>query len=224
MSNNVAFQITTKKDIFEGNVATDVATKKNKTTNSNVVTIYEDSDKANYEDTESDKSDVKELSIKDIQKAYQEMYDNFIKVCDVNKSLKDKLFKLVDENEELKDLVFNLKSLMKEKDEKVQELTAKLDSTKKNLRMLNSRTTKLDHILNIGQSMNNQNGIGFSDVIDSVATKSKTVFVKAIPTPINPLMSGKIVRPPMLEVKVKRFVPICHFCNMPGHIHPKYFV
>ena len=30
------------------------------------------------------------------------MYDNWIKVCNVNKSLKDKLFELVDENAELK--------------------------------------------------------------------------------------------------------------------------
>ena len=77
------------------------------------------------------------------------MYDNWIKVCNVNKLLKDKIFELVDENEELKGIVFNLKSLVKEKDEKVQELNAELDNTKKNLRMLNFGTTKLEQILNM---------------------------------------------------------------------------
>ena len=87
------------------------------------------------------------------------MYDNWIKVCNVNKSLKDTLFEFADENKELKDVVFNLKSILKtKKDEKVYEITAELESTKKNLRMLNSGTTKLDQILNMGQSMNNRNG------------------------------------------------------------------
>ena len=43
------------------------------------------------------------------------MYDNWIKVCNVNKSLKDKNFEFADENEELKGVVFNLKSIVKEK-------------------------------------------------------------------------------------------------------------
>ena len=89
--------------------------------------------------------------------------------------------------------------------------------------MLNSGITKLDQILNMGQSMSNQNGLSYTIIADFVTTTSKTVFVKDAPTPANHLVSGKNLRPPVLEVKIKRFVPICHFCNMPGHIHPKYF-
>ena len=77
------------------------------------------------------------------------MYDNWIKVCNVNKSLKDKLFVLVDENAELKSELVNLKNLVKEKDEKVQEITTDLESTKKNPRMLNFGITKLDQILSM---------------------------------------------------------------------------
>ena len=47
------------------------------------------------------------------------MYDHWIKVCNVNKSLKNKIFELVDENEMLKGVVFNLKSIVKQKDKKV---------------------------------------------------------------------------------------------------------
>ena len=129
MSNNVAFQIITKKDTFEGTVASDVATKKKTTTISNVVEVYEDSDPSNYEDSDSDNSNEDEPSSEDIQKAYREMYDNWIKVCNVNKSLKDKLFELANENAELKSASANWKNLLKEKDEKVQEIKAELENT-----------------------------------------------------------------------------------------------
>ena len=114
-SNNVTFQITTKKDTFEGTIATDVVKKKKTTIIFDVVAIYKDSDSTDYEESESDKSYEEEPSTKDIQKAYQEMYDNQIKVCNVNKSLRDKMFKLVDENKELKYVMFNLKNFVKKK-------------------------------------------------------------------------------------------------------------
>ena len=141
----------------------------------------------------------------------------------MNKSLKDKIFELADENEVLKGAVFNLKRIVKEKDENVHEITTELESRKKILRMLNFDTTKLDQILNMGQSMSNQNRLGYTAIADSVATTSKIVFVKATPTITNQLVSSKNVRPPMPEVKVKKFVPICHFCNILGHICPKCF-
>ena len=41
--------------------------------------------------------------------------------------------------------------------------------------------------------MNNQNGLGYTTIADSVAMTSKTVFVKAAPTPANHLVTGKNV-------------------------------
>ena len=69
--------------------------------------------------------------------------------------------------------------------------------------MLNSTTTKLDQILNMGQSMNNKNGIGYSGVIDSVATTSNTVFVKAAPTTVKQPLVSKNAKPTLPDVKVK---------------------
>ena len=103
-------------------------------------------------------------------------------VSNVNKSLKDKNFVTKDENAILKSALVNLKNLVKEKDEKFQEITADLEAIEKNLRMLNSGITKLDQILNMGQSMNNMNRIGYSGVADSIATMSNTLFVKAAST------------------------------------------
>ena len=104
----------------------------------------------------------------------------------------------------LKGVVFNLKSTVKEKDEKVQELTTELKSTKKNLRILNSGTIQLDQILSMGQFVSNRSGLGYTAVADFVATEQKIIFVKATPTPAPPnhSISSKNVRPSVPEGKV----------------------
>ena len=48
--------------------------------------------------------------------------------------------------------------------------------------MLNSGTIKLNQILTIRQSNGNQNGLGYTGVVNAVATISKTMFVKSTPT------------------------------------------
>ena len=70
----------------------------------------------------------------------------------MNKSLKDKICDLVGEKKSLEESVTKHKVFLEEKDERIRELTTEIDSTKRNLRMLNSGTTNLDQILNIGQS------------------------------------------------------------------------
>ena len=47
--------------------------------------------------------------------------------------------------------------------------------------------------------------------------------MKATLTIANPYVSGKNAKPPPPKDKLKKIVPICHFCNMPSHIHPKCF-
>ena len=71
------------------------------------IAIYEDSDPEVCDDSDLDKSNEDEPSTEEIHKAYREMYDNWIKACNVNKSLKDKLFELVDENTKLKSALAN---------------------------------------------------------------------------------------------------------------------
>ena len=118
MINNVAFQITIKKDTLAA-VTTDAATKDVTRTNFEDVADCEEQNFEPCKKSDSNLSDEEVPSIEDIQKAYREMYDNWIKVCNVNKSLKDKLFKLADENAKLKSVSANWKNLLKEKDEKV---------------------------------------------------------------------------------------------------------
>ena len=103
--------------------------------------------------------------------------------------------------------------------------------------MLNSGTTKLDQILIMGQS--NKHGLGYTGTTNIVAITPKTVFVKADVTSdvvttsktvsviatakiVNTLSSDKNFTPSLSRGK-RRFVPICHFCNRPSHIHPKCF-
>ena len=47
------------------------------------------------------------------------MYRNWLKVCNVNKSLKDKIVEIDEENVDLKSALVNLKNLVKEKDKKI---------------------------------------------------------------------------------------------------------
>ena len=124
--------------------------------------------------------------------------------------------------------------------------------------MLNSGTENLDHIQTMGQPIIDQNGIGYTDISNNVATSSKTVckialiievshnsgktvnsltfgvtnnvattseivFVKATAKIEIRHVSGKNSNPLLSEVKTKGFVPICHYCNMPGHIRPRCF-
>ena len=103
--------------------------------------------------------------------------------------------------------------------------------------MLNFDTTKLDQILTMGQS--NKHGLCYTRLTNSVATTPKTVFVTAGVTSdvaatsktvsvtaaaktMNTPSSGKNSTP-LLSRGKRRFVPICHFCNQPGHIRPKCF-
>ena len=72
----MAFQITIKKDTFEGSVTQHIAT----TTATN-------------SESELDDNDGHEPRIEDIE-AYQVMYNNWLKVCKENKSSKEKIVKL----------------------------------------------------------------------------------------------------------------------------------
>ena len=81
VSNYVGFPITTKKLV--NTVTTYVATLKIKATISDDIAICEESDPKVCEDSKSNKSDEEEPRTEDIQEAHQEMYDNWIKVCNV---------------------------------------------------------------------------------------------------------------------------------------------
>ena len=59
------------------------------------------------------------------------MYEKWLKVCEINKSLKNKIVELGDENEMFKGASANWRDLLKLKDEKIQELKVELENTEK---------------------------------------------------------------------------------------------
>ena len=112
-----------------------------------------------------------------------------------------------------------------------------MTNTQKSLKMLNSGSTKLDHILSMGQT--NKQGLRFTETTNTVATRPKTMFLKAsvasdvattsqtvsvttAAKTVNTHFSGKNSTTSLFNGK-KRFVPICHFYNRPGHIQSKCF-
>ena len=96
-----------------------------------------------YKKSDSDLNDEEESSTEDIREVYQKMYEKWLKVCEVNKPLKNKIIEVGDENEMFKGASTNWRDLLKLKDEKIQELKAKLENTQKNLRILNYGTQNL---------------------------------------------------------------------------------
>lgn len=86
---------------------------------------------------------------------------------------------LVKEKDVLKKATINFELLITEKEKKLQESRAKLENTQKNLKMLNSGTNKLDHILSLGKSSDDRHGLRYA----GESTTSKIVFVKESPTP-----------------------------------------
>ena len=112
----------------------------------------------------------------------------------MNKSLKDKICDLVGEKKSLEESMAKYKVFLEEKDERILELTTEIDNTKRNLRMLNFGTTKLDQILNIGQSTNIRNSLGYNTVTDSVTIEQKIVFVKTTSiTVVQPVFCKKVM-------------------------------
>ena len=72
------------------------------------------------------------------------MYDNWVKVCKTNKALKEKVAELTKKKEVLKRAAINYEFMASDRESKIQQISTELINTQKNLKMLNSGTTKLD--------------------------------------------------------------------------------
>ena len=93
--------------------------------------------------------------------------------------------------------------------------------------MLNSGTSKSDHILTIGKPSKDQKGLGFV----GVTSRSKIVFVKGSDSQkfatslssvkTNVAKNRKIVS--NFGSKGKKFIPIYHFCGVQMYIRPRCF-
>jgi len=165
-------------------------------------------------------SDGEELTEETIQEAYETMFNKWVLVVKMNKSLWERVNKLIKENDVLKRVAINYEFQAAEKEKKLQETRAELEHTQKSLKMMNSGTSKLDHILSIGKASGDRHGLGYI----GESSTSKTVFVKKMPAPKPPTSSSKKVT--ISSPRHRRFVPTCHYCGIHGHIRPrcyKYF-
>ncbi|GMN68635.1 hypothetical protein TIFTF001_037686 [Ficus carica] len=106
---------------------------------------------AEFDDSGSDYSSDDDLSDEEIQEAYKEMYNNLIQKA-----------------------VINCEFLAAEKEKKLQETRLELENMQKSLKMLNSSTSKLDHILSIEKSSSDHCRPGYIGETSS----SKTVVAK----------------------------------------------
>ncbi|PON99959.1 hypothetical protein TorRG33x02_043770, partial [Trema orientale] len=125
-------------------------------------------------DTDSD-SDESELNEESIRASYENIYSQWIRVVDQNRSLEGRISALIQykENSEIK--VQKLETLLTEKEAKLKEVSVELERTQKSLKMLNSGTDKLNHILSVGKSSSDHKGLRF----EGEHSNSKTVFVKS---------------------------------------------
>ena len=110
----------------------------------------------------------------DLQKASQHTDSQWLKVRKENQYLVSHVDTLVLFDETLKCKVRVLETLVAKKESKLKEVSLELERTQKSLKMLNSDTSKLEHILTMGKSNRDQRGLGFV----GETSGSKTVFVK----------------------------------------------
>ncbi|XP_024028691.1 uncharacterized protein LOC112093781 [Morus notabilis] len=211
VSNYVAFNVYTDQSVFVDSVTKSVA---DSVATLPVTDSVNSENGGDFSDSESD-SDGEELTIDATQESYKTMFSKWIKVCEMNKSLREQVGELVKENDVLKRVAVNNEFQATKNEKKLQDTRAELESTQKNLKMMNSGTTKLDHILSIGKASCDRHGLGYT----VECSTSKTVFVKETHAsePRTTLNKKVIISPP----RRKRFVPICHYCGLAGHIRPR---
>ena len=155
--------------------------------------------------------------------------EKYEEVARVNQNLKHQVEFLQNKNIGLESTV----SLLQEELTtcKGSEVSAKseLEYMKKSIKMLNTGTDKLDHILTIGKPSGEHHGLGFT----GKNLSSKTVFVKegsgAVPQQKIKTFTATIENPVKnsagIAVKNHRRmnVPICHYCGRKGHIRLRCF-
>ncbi|KAI3467948.1 hypothetical protein Pfo_024611 [Paulownia fortunei] len=182
--------------------------------------------------TDSDEnSDHEGPSFEDIQCKYEEMFENWLKVCKTNEGLAKQVAILTKENEALKGDVIRLELLAYSRTHELDRVKKELENTMKSVRNLNSGTSQLDEIICIGQYSGNRVGLGYSGgessskgaELQNSGKISKTIFVKEIRKSESMFESAKKIWLKRQRSKSNRFVSTCHFYQIPGHIRPNYF-
>ena len=94
-----------------------------------------------------------------------------------------------------------------------------LGRAKEAIKRLTIGAQKLDKILEEGKLYGDKRGLGYIDEC-STPSSSKTIFIKAFP-----IMSKSKSNTCKFVSKYdkSRFVSVCHYCGVEGHIRPKCF-
>ena len=74
---------------------------------------------------------------------------------------------ILDDKAKLENKVIHCKSLLTNKDNQLLAVTTELENIKKSLKMMNSGTQKLNHILSIGKCSSHDHGLKYQDGKDS---------------------------------------------------------
>ncbi|KAI3462422.1 hypothetical protein Pfo_019085 [Paulownia fortunei] len=148
-------------------------------------------------------SDGEEPSDEDIRTMCRLMYKKYLEVCKTNKSLD--------------------RQIIVEKDMLLKSTTVELEMAKASLSRINTGKAKLDEILSTGQVGGNRQGVGYIDECTNTKMdpKSKIEFVKS--TVAKPSIFDSGNKKVFQKSRPRKYVPICHYCHIPGHIRPKCF-
>ncbi|XP_073139041.1 uncharacterized protein [Henckelia pumila] len=121
------------------------------------------------EDLNNQDADEDELSLKNVQKMYEELFADWVTRNKSNSALSK-------ENSELKAAVARLEVFLSKKDLELYRIKVELGKATATLAKFNSSKVKLESILMMGQ--NDRTGLGFENNKFEVGESSKTVFVK----------------------------------------------
>ncbi|KAI3454250.1 hypothetical protein Pfo_010913 [Paulownia fortunei] len=161
-------------------------------------------------------SDDDEPNIEEIEQMYNKIFQKWLEICKINKSHEKQIIVLNKEKESMKVEILEFMNLVAEKDRKIHETEQELLHTQKMMK-LDSGKKKLDEILSNDKPCSDNHGLGY--IGESLT--SKTIFVKKT-KPVQSIFdkSKKLV---FQKPKAKRFIPICNFYNLSGHIQPRCF-
>ena len=146
------------------------------------------------------KDDDEEISDKKMVHSYKIMYEKLVEIVNQNRGLFKQISQLCIDKNELVNVLKNEK----------EEYLNKLEYIKKTMRMMNYGTTTLNHILLIGKTTKDHEGLGFNR--ESSKTKSHAP-TNAIQTSITHYQNGS-----RKHRSSKTQNLICYYCKKLGHI------
>lgn len=165
----------------------------------------------------SNEEDEEELTLESVTKAYGLLYSKWNEVVSLNQRLYEKIATASKEKDELLASVASLNEELKSERSQQDKFLSEITLLKKNIRMLNSGTSKLDEILCIGKTSGDHHGLGYQR---GGASSSKTIFVPSINSQNEAAGSRTVTTVSATPAKASQKSWVCHYCAKKGHIKP----